>query len=725
MKILNHISIILLSLILALSACTDDDKTLFLPGQTEPGTLNELSAAYYELDKSKPNEVFETMVWGETTYNFNAAVTYTIQVDLEGKDFTGVEDVTSSKDLTKGILVVEINRAVNNLIKKYGLQDETKQKVEFRVKASAGNDKTAQYTNIVSASIKPYKKVEYPTVRVVGDYSGWGDSWDKAQNVFSFKSDDMYEGWIYFGGKAQNGFKLAIPKEVVGDDGKTKLDWDGTANWGLEEGQSVESEAVSIPLWNDGGSKDIKAYSKNYYKFSFNKATAELTKLHSMDVFGIIGDGANGWGDNDDIEFEFDTKEQVFVAEVTLKDGGIKFRADHKWVLEFGLKEGGESGTLVEKGGNIPVTAGTYKITVDINNPENMTYKIEAATALDPSKIIAPVLTAPENMNMSTNESNTILWSAVDLGGQNSKVEEYILEMDLKGANFANAKELARTQDVSVSVTGQQFLDALEALGVAEETPADVDIRVKAIVAKIETPYISNVASFNLSVKQEDLVEVKAPLFITGEVFGSEHQWGNSADGVGKGLHPLFSDNNAIGDGSYSYTGYFNAGGFKFVQTPGNWDTALGLDKENSGKIMIGGNDNNIKVETAGWYKLDVNIKDLTYKFTEIETPTAESEFTKIGIIGNATSGDWATQTDLTQAAYNKHLWIVNNIRLTKKEAKFRANDSWDVNWGGKDRFPYGIGEHNSGDNTPILNAGNYYVAFNDITKEFVFIRLN
>lgn len=718
MKRLNYISIILLSLIFALSACTDDDKTIFISGQAEPGTLNELSSSSYVLDALKADDVFETFVWGETTYNFDAAVEYTIQADIEGKEFSKPVIVEVSKDLTKGVKTKSINDAVNALIKQYQLEEGSRQKIEFRVKASAGNDKTAQYTNIVSAFITPYVSVEYPAVHVMGDYSGW--SWDKAQKIFSFKGDNMYEGWISFNGKAQNGFKFAIPKP----DEEGNLQWDNVANWGLEKGQSVQAEAASITLWSDGGSDNITAYSKNYYKFSLNTTTGELTQLNSMDYFGIIGSGAKGWGDNDDIALEFDPKDHVFTAEVTLVDGEIKFRADHKWSFDLGQKEGAEPGILAQGGVNIPVTAGTYKITVDINNPEDMKFKIEGATALDPSKIIAPVLTTPQNMDMSTNESNTILWSAVDLGGQNTQVNEYILEMDLKGADFANAKELAKIQETSVSITGQQFLDALEALGKAAETPTDVELRVKAIVAKVETPYISNVASFNLSVKQEALVEVKAPLFITGDVFGTG--WDNNGvENIGKSLHPLFSDNNTIGDGSYTYTGYFNAGGFKFIQTPGNWDTALGLDKENAGKIMVGGHDNNINVATAGWYKLEVNIKDLTYKFTEMEAPAAESEFTKIGIIGDATPDGWDKQTELTQTAYNKHLWVINNIKLTKKEAKFRANDNWDVNWGGKDRFPYGIGEHNSADNTPILNAGNYYIAFNDITKEFVFVRLN
>lgn len=523
MKIFNHISIILLSLVFALSACTDDDKTTFILGQAAPGTLNELSSSSYVLDPLKAKDVFETMVWGETTYNFDAAVTYTIQVDLEGKDFSDPEDIASSKDLTKNVFVEEINRAVNNLIKKYGLGEETKQKVEFRVKASAGNDKTAQYTNVVSAFITPYMKVEYPEIHVMGDYSGW--NWTNAQKIFSFKGDNIYEGWIAFNGKAQNGFKLAIPKVTINDKGEEEYNWDNPANWGLEKEQSVQAEAASIPLWSDGGSDNITAYSKNYYKFSFNTTTGELTKLKSMNFFGIIGDAAKGWGDEDDIELEFDPKDHVFTATVTLGDGNIKFRADHKWDLNFGLKDETEPGSLSEGGKDIPVTAGTYKITVDINNPEEMKYKIEGATALDPSKIIAPVLEVHEDWNQPQNKSDNISWKAVDFGDQNPTKVNYSIEMALKGTNFDKAQVLGTTEESSFTVSGDKYLEVLKSFGKDLDQTVDVDIRVIATVSGVATPYTSNSISFNLTVMTPPTYPKE--LYMIGDDFGGWN-WGST-----------------------------------------------------------------------------------------------------------------------------------------------------------------------------------------------------
>lgn len=711
MKISNYISFLFLSLILAFSACTDDDKVFFYADQAEPGTLNELSSSSYVLDPLKANDAFEKFVWGKTTYNFDAEVTYTIQADIEGKNFSSPEGVTSTPDLTAEVKTADMNRAANKLIEKYALNEGSQQKIEFRVKASAGNDKTAQYTNIVSAFITPYTNVEYPKVWVIGDYCGWNHG--NSQFLFDFTGEDIYQGWIFFDGKAANGFK------VTG-----AANWD-EGNWGLQDGQAVDEEAASITLWDDGGSKDIKVYSKNYYKFSYNKETLELKKLASMDYFGIIGDGANGWGDNDDIPFEFDAEKQVFTATVTLKDGGIKFRADHKWDFNLGQLKDGETGVLAEGGDNIAVTAGEYKITVDINNPNGMTYKLETPEKLDPSKIIAQVVTSPANMDMLITESNLISWSALDFGGQTAVGVNYTVEMDLKGANFANAQTLATTKELSASITGQQFLDALEALGKAIDTPTDVDLRVKAVVTGLNDPFMSNTVSFNLTVKDEPVVEVKAPLFIVGSIFGSAYEWKNEAGAVGLGLQPFFSDNNTIGDGAYTYTGYFHAGEFKFVRTPGNWDTALGRDNSIEGKLVSNGGDN-IKLETAGWYKLEVDITALTYTLTAIIAPNEESSYTKIGVIGSATTGGWDNQVDFAQTPFNKHLWILNTrLKGGDQEAKIRANNAWDISWGQSDGFPYGKGQNANDPNIKIKNTGNYCIMFNDLTNEFSFIRLD
>lgn len=85
---------------------------------------------------------------------------------------------------------------------------------------------------------------------------------------------------------------------------------------------------------------------------------------------GVVGSGYNNWGAYADGYFYTTDTPDVFVSYVTLVDGEIKFRLNNDW----GTNYGGSGGSLVQDGDNIPVTAGDYKITVDL---ANLTYAIE------------------------------------------------------------------------------------------------------------------------------------------------------------------------------------------------------------------------------------------------------------------------------------------------------------------------------------------------------------
>lgn len=87
-------------------------------------------------------------------------------------------------------------------------------------------------------------------------------------------------------------------------------------------------------------------------------------------TWGVVGSATpNGW-DGPDIPFWQTGDDNVFVAYANLVDGEIKFRENNDWTNNYG----GSGGNLVAGGDNIPVTAGKYKITINLNN---LTYNIE------------------------------------------------------------------------------------------------------------------------------------------------------------------------------------------------------------------------------------------------------------------------------------------------------------------------------------------------------------
>ena len=76
-----------------------------------------------------------------------------------------------------------------------------------------------------------------------------------------------------------------------------------------------------------------------------------------------------------------------------------------------------------------------------------------------------------------------------------------------------------------------------------------------------------------------------------------------------------------------------------------------------------------------------------------------------LGVIGSATPSGWDADTDMT---YNEEDGSWNlTTNLTDGEIKIRANNDWDINWGGS------IAE-------PTFNAGNIAVTAGNYTIRFI-----
>ena len=92
--------------------------------------------------------------------------------------------------------------------------------------------------------------------------------------------------------------------------------------------------------------------------------SATYTKLDRGNLQGYAT--AGGWGNENipDLPFYTTATADEYVAYVTLGDGEIKFRKDNLWTENFG--DSGADGTLEANGDNIAVSAGTYKIMVNM-----------------------------------------------------------------------------------------------------------------------------------------------------------------------------------------------------------------------------------------------------------------------------------------------------------------------------------------------------------------------
>lgn len=174
---------------------------------------------------------------------------------------------------------------------------------------------------------------------------------------------------------------------------------------------------------------------------------------------------------------------------------------------------------------------------------------------------------------------------------------------------------------------------------------------------------------------------------------GVNNDWGAVAQ-------PLYCANQ---DGIY--TGFFYAqdadwsggkGAFKFTGAFNDWNQGnygAGSNDDEGGTLVDDGGSGNLLV-TPGFYRADVNLADMTFKLTRING---------IGIVGPAQAGGWGEDTDMTYN-FETRAWEAT-IELAADEFKFRANDGWDINWGGSfDNLTQ------NGDNLKITEAGTYFI---------------
>ncbi|MBQ3323434.1 MAG: DUF5115 domain-containing protein [Muribaculaceae bacterium] len=150
---------------------------------------------------------------------------------------------------------------------------------------------------------------------------------------------------------------------------------------------------------------------------------------------------------------------------------------------------------------------------------------------------------------------------------------------------------------------------------------------------------------------------------------GNANGWGSPAAGLkNKGWKEARNN-----DGDYFGFMYLN-GDFKFRSGKDNWNAPdWGLDEafdDYSGALLTQSQTN--LSAPAGFYRVEANLANMTYKLTPITT---------IGVIGgfNGWASDYASlQYNPATGAWEGYCDIPAGT-----EFKFRANEDWAINWGG------------------------------------------
>jgi hypothetical protein len=301
----------------------------------------------------------------------------------------------------------------------------------------------------------------------------------------------------------------------------------------------------------------------------------------------------------------------------------------------------------------------------------------------------APSITSQENgfeqeiSSGALGQPISFAWTDANYG-VNTQIT-YVLQLDSVGRDFSHPVSLGSTSSAAFSTTLGVFNGKLvDELKVTPNVVSAVQLRV---VASVNNKYVKISEPVSMNIKTYKFIDDKpAMLWLPG----GYQDWDPAHA-------PTIT---AISETVFEGYVYINAGtGFKFTSDP-DWNHINYGDSGTPGILTTDGLANGMSINNAGYYKFKVDVQNLTYEITLINT---------WGMIGTATPGSWDSSTAMdlntTTGVWSK------TLNLVPGALKFRANNDWGINYGPVDsNVLSGILTQTDGAIT-ISEAGNYTVS--------------
>lgn len=333
--------------------------------------------------------------------------------------------------------------------------------------------------------------------------------------------------------------------------------------------------------------------------------------------------------------------------------------------------------------------------------------------------VTAPEITAPQSGKQyvlkednASSVAETFKWSAGVYS--TDVVVKYTVLMDKKGGDFTKATSIAVTSNVTeVGVLVKDMNQAAIDLGAPVDVVTLFDVKVTSSVSGgvsmiSKTPITISVTPYSGKIPYNF-----TDWYLVGDATVSG--WDNN-----KGNQILFR--NPTNSNEYTFTGFFKKGYFKTISHLGSWAPMYG---GSNGSLVYRATEADpdpasIEITADGYYTFKMDVQKLTYTLVPYNA-SAATVYTTVGIIGSATANGWDASTPMTlrDSAFDKHQWKLGVTPLTDGELKFRANNAWDVNWGGNTAFS-GVGTIN-GPNVPVAKS-KYVIYFNDLDGRYLMI---
>ena len=366
-KYIKNLSYLLLSFTLLLGSCeVEESLTITSPGASF--TLDTPGISTVFLNFALPNNPAFTISWKD---ELNSGADYTVEMATDA-DFTTPFTLGATNNSNFSMTVDAFNDAINNA----GVTSFRDVAIYMRVKASSN------FTNSILILVTTYP-VEAPVFESIADGDVFVLTLDSndAEAVNITWNDPILESslsvdidYVLEAAAPNTDFAMPIEGGTVKNMNAISLTHAQLNAVAFQTGIPVDTagnlEMRIKSTITDAASGSILERISTTVTIN---VTTYLTVLDLSTTWGVVGSAANDWGATPDLPFFKTDTDGVLNAYVNLIDGEFKFREDNDWANNYG-SDSSTGGAITSGGGNIAVSAGSYKIVLDLNN---LTYTIE------------------------------------------------------------------------------------------------------------------------------------------------------------------------------------------------------------------------------------------------------------------------------------------------------------------------------------------------------------
>ncbi|WP_339661922.1 SusE domain-containing protein [uncultured Polaribacter sp.] len=336
-KYINKIVLLFAILILG-TACEDNIKLTVLEVVSFDAAA-EVVPSNVIVTEENENESLATAFWTSVTYPIEAPVSYKVQFDIPadtiGDNAWGkaISKAAGVDVLSKSFLGVDLNEIALSL----GLLPDVEGTLVIRVESYMDR---AAYSKPTVLKITPYEKnIIFGEIFVPGAYQEWNVDTAAALTTID---NGVYQGYITFPSDKGLGFKITPER-----------------NWETYYGANGDGK---IEEMND---MDLAVPASGTYLITAN--LNNNTWSYQLSSFGLIGTAtAGGW--DADTDMIFDHQNKLWISNLNLQAGALKFRLNDSWDVNYGSQNSTDFiAYLGDQGAHDVSESTTFEVTFSIN----------------------------------------------------------------------------------------------------------------------------------------------------------------------------------------------------------------------------------------------------------------------------------------------------------------------------------------------------------------------